>query len=130
MKIKPSHRRDFMAYVDFNFLVNKSLNNPHYFCPAPYHFEKGNVEAIICFVEYESTGKMSGRPNNPDMLKLALDGKKLLNWHIEQWAEGIFDGTIVAWDIREHLFKLPEWVGIGLERQIGRLTKQNRHATP
>lgn len=122
MKVKSYHLRDFMAYVDFNFIINGSLDNPRYFCPAPYSLlEKGMNETIKCFVEYESTGKISKLPDNPQLLKLALDGKKILNWHIEQWAIGISEGTMFAWEIKDYLFSLPDWVCDALNRQVNKI---------
>lgn len=135
MKIKETHRRDFFTYIWFNRQVNKRLGNKYYFCPDNYKFERGNRDTILCFVEKESRGYIGKKkkeldendppppfdpddhPKEPMLLTLALDGKKLLNWHIKQWAEGLRDGTFIAWELRNYLFTLPDWVGEALFKQ-------------
>ncbi len=126
MKVKPHHYRDFNAYVDFNFCINsKGTASPTYWCPSPYPLlEKGDVDPVQLFAQYESTGKMNGLPTEPKFLKMALDGKKILNWHIEQWAEGIVEGTFIAWEFRELLFALPDWVCESLDKQVYKLMKR------
>lgn len=110
MKIKNSHRRDFSAYIKFNRRINKRLGNPLYFCPDTHPFGRGDGNTIQCFVEYESTGKMKNLPKEPRLLQLAFDGKKILNWHIKQWAEGLYEGFLLKCELEECLIGLPDWV--------------------
>lgn len=118
MKIKERHRRDFWAYVRFNRRCNGRFGNPYYFCPdAGSVLVRGSVDTVCCFVEYDSVGRMPGQPREPRLFKLALDGKKLVNFHIEQWVEGLAEGTLIPWELRFELFDLPDWVGIALHRQ-------------
>jgi len=122
MKIKDGHRRDFWAYYRFNRLINGRFGNPSYFCPDPYIFNKGDGNTLKCFVEYESTGKMKYAPKQPSLLKLVFDGKKLLNFHIEQWVEGLVDGILVRADLETYLVWLPAWVREAINNQWTRET--------
>lgn len=122
MKIRDGHRRDFWAYVRHNRRVNGRCGNPSYFCPDAYDFERGDGDTLRCFVEHESTGKMKLQPREPRLLKLAFDGKKLLNFHVEQWAEGLVEGTSTLPELQ--LEQFPEWVKVAVLRQERKLMKR------
>lgn len=123
MKVRETHIRDFWAYVKFNRRVNGGFGSKTYFCPDNYSFMRGQGNTLLCFVQYESLGKMKAAPREPRLLKMALDGKKLLNWHIEQWAEGRADGTLLKDELRECIKDLPSWVEKSLYNQIKKLLR-------
>ena len=123
VKVKPHHIRDFWAYVRFNRRINGRFGDAQYFCPEPYYFKRREANTLRCFVEYESIGKMPDSPKEPRLLKLAMDGKKLVNFHIEQWSEGIAEGMFWPEEFEDHLALLPTWVRDGLEKQVDRLMR-------
>lgn len=125
-RIRDHHKRDFWCYVWFNRLCNRGTQ---YFCPDPSELKiRGTDHTISCFVGLEAVGEC-GNPKHPRLLKLALDGKKLLNFHIKLWAEGITDGIILPYQIQELLFRLPDWVCEALDHQVYRLRERRLNTT-
>ena len=103
LKVRVEHVRDFWAYVRWRRSIDRS------FLPwqAP-NFERGRANTILCFAEIDARGKFSEPPREPRLLRTVLEGKKLLNFQIRQWAEGFQE--VPRAEIREAYPWLPAWV--------------------
>jgi hypothetical protein len=56
----------------------------------------GERDTLLCFAEIESHGAARSNPQDPELLSRALEGKALLNFQIQLWADGVADAAHVA----------------------------------
>jgi hypothetical protein len=76
----------------------------------------GGENALKAFLMYEGKGVIPTHSQQPRLLESAILGKKIINFQIKQWAEGLNDcggfGHLI--EIGEEFYnegiKLPEWV--------------------
>lgn len=99
---------DFATYLLFRseiqgFLPWISLNWP-----------AGNLSAEKAFSKFDSEGKIIGS-THPKMVQWALEGKKLLNFHIKMWAEGLSE--VPMFELKEDYYYMPDWVWKAVIRQ-------------
>lgn len=105
------HKRDFWTYYRFGRLYRGFL---------PWHIDsltKGDTDTLRCFVAMEN-GTKEVSPKQPRLLKAVLEGKKKLNWQINEWAAGRADGTLTAFcvqELKDAFPWLPNWVWEALE---------------
>lgn len=120
--VRDHHYRDYVSYIEFNRRVNPP--GQQYFCPdGGSYFEKGNRSNIKCFVDFDARGFKDVSPRDPEELKLAIDGKRLINFHIKLWAEGLMNGHIIAHELMYELLILPDWVCTSLINQLNKEIK-------
>lgn len=116
-RVRDHHYRDYASYIKFNRKVNPP--GEQYFCPdGGSNFEKGNNDNIKCFIDCDARGLKDVSPRDPEELRLAIDGKRLVNFHIKIWAEGLSSGHIIAHELMNDLFSLPDWVCDALINQL------------
>lgn len=82
--------------------------------------EQGSDDPVAVFVELDGQGKTNLHPSDPQLLCDALDGKKLLNLMIAEWASGY--SYCGGWSyVEEELMTtypfLPEWVWQAVRNQ-------------
>lgn len=107
-----THRRDFEAYIRFRL---ENMPEGADFCPwrAP-NFPDGSADPLTAFTAFDSRGKIVGC-RWPGAVQFAIEGKKLLNWHIKQWAESMDDTLVSVDELREEFPWLPEWTWAAVE---------------
>lgn len=113
MKIREASRRDFAAYARWRRLERRWPR----FCPWPEPLpERGPTPTVEAFVRAEN-GERGLRPRHPRAWRAAVEGKRLLNWQIKQWAESAAElGAAELDDVREAFAWLPAWVWTAVEQ--------------
>lgn len=112
LRATPDHRRDFAAYLRWRRAHRGFL--PWRSRP----FERGTVDTVTAFVQLESRGACNP-PRHPRVLAAVLEGKKLLNFQIKQWAEGAADPCCtIPTELREGYPWLPDWVWKALNAAV------------
>lgn len=114
--MKKRHIDTFNTYVKWKRDV--ATINP---TPTPL-LEQGKDDPIRVFIDLDSRGKTTLKPNNPQLLADSLDGKKLLNLQIKEWAEGFYDCGAESWVIeaKGSFPWLPDWVWNAVREQAYR----------
>lgn len=114
MQIKEHHKRDFAAYIKFCETADKGFN--------PWGkttFEQGKQNTIVCFIRSEN-GEANLKPMEPELLSMAILGKRLLNWQIKEWVAGVAEWTIFIDDLKEEFNYLPDWVWVAVHNAAWR----------
>jgi len=81
-------------------------------------WNENGVTALQAFNAQDSMG-LNAPCRQPFLFKKALDGKAGLNFIIKQWAEGIREGTIALFELKEGYPWLPIWVWESVKGQTG-----------
>jgi hypothetical protein len=123
MKISKKIKRDFLAYVRFQAVANG-------FMPWSVPLVEDNRDAesaMVCFATIESFGTEVLACAEPVLLRAALEGKALLNFHISDlWVFSVSDAlqfsSSAAWccmdELRTAFPWLPEWVWRNIWHQV------------
>ena len=80
-------------------------------------FARRKVDTLGAFEAMESRGQPVQGVRHPRLLAAALEGKRLLNWQIKEWADGMRHGVVVFAEIRQEFAYLPAWVWQAVLRQ-------------
>lgn len=110
MKIGQAQERDFWVYVNWRWCEADPVFNPF---PVKYPPD-GDLSALEAFTLIEAKGEWPGT-NQRLLLATALNGKKLLNWQIKQWASGLSEVPLP--ELQSDFPQLPEWVWRAVSRQ-------------
>ena len=70
-----------------------------------------------CFKIWDSEGRIPST-REPLVVFQVMSGKALLNFHIEQWAQGINEGVFGMGEFQESHPWLPEWVWDSVRGQL------------
>lgn len=117
MKIKPSHQRDFSAYLYWYKITRQNK-----FCPFVLPpLKKGKNSALKCWLIYESQGKIL-TCTHMRLFKAVLIGKQLLNFQIKEWSQGLGEVPLFVLQICYPL--LPSWVWEAVKKQFHRRTEK------
>lgn len=117
IRVTGAHRRDFAAYLRWRRQMRGFL--PWRSKP----FTRGNTDTVAAFAELESRGVMPA-PRHPRVLAAVLEGKKLLNFQIKQWAEGAADPCCtIPVELREAYPWLPDWVWQSLRKASAKVAR-------
>lgn len=117
--------RDFLAYVRFRGKCDDFMPWPELLVLD----RSDSPSALECFARIESTGEIVPASSQPVLLRAAVEGKKLLNFHItELWSRGIQDASLLsvyaAWcgldELRMGFPWMPEWVWRNVWKQAMR----------
>lgn len=114
MKITERHREDFWAYVRWQRRTDKKFMGD--VGPWP----RGRGDALFCFAELESTGRVVPS-RHPRLMRAYLIGKRKLNWQIGEWAAGVAEGTFFAFEFMVDYPWLPRWVWVSLKNKVYQL---------
>ena len=83
--------------------------------PCPVLGKDRNISTLAAFVEMESKGKRPEVVRHPRIFKSVEEGKKLLNWQIKSWADGIRDAALI------HIFAAWVWQAVWGQAGLGKL---------
>lgn len=125
IRVTADHRRDFVAYLRWRRHGRCFFRYPHGQCACflPWReppITRGTTDTVAAFAELESRGVMPA-PRHPRVLAAVLEGKKLLNFQIKQWAEGMADPCVtVPAELRAAFPWLPDWVWRAVSRAVAR----------
>lgn len=114
MKITKNTRSNFELYLlAFDKLGGDEFN------PFPFEVEMvaDGLAAIECFSLLDNQGKASSC-RDPDRFAKCQSGKSLLNFWIEQWAEGINDGLFCIDEIKDGKQWVPDWAWVAMRGQL------------
>jgi hypothetical protein len=122
MRVNPTHRRDFAAYVRW-----RDEWRDEFMAPAVIGIYSGDADPVAAFAEWDSSGRLSAMPRDATLFRRAIEGKAMLNWQIKQWAEQVEEVggwcEAAAWgvvaELRAEFGWLPRWVWAAVYAQAG-----------
>jgi len=119
-KMTKNEKRDYDFYINYPrddcFLYNSKECSLDHKAPSPQEV----------FVQIDKYGlKPPYQCNDPSELERVLQGKRLVNFDIKQWVEGICEGTFAIMEIQHHVMKYPRWVWKSVLGGIRQRAKRN-----
>lgn len=78
------------------------------------------LSPLECLYVYDTYGEK--KPcNDIEGLRKILNGKASINFHIQLWSEGIYEGTFFRLELMEAYPWLPQWVWDALHKEVWKL---------
>jgi hypothetical protein len=114
--IPTSVKRDFIFYYRY---ARQNEDDIYLLNTEECIYNRGGDNPLVAFYKIDTHG---GKPpfetTKPNILESVLRGKRLINFQIKQYVEGVLDGTSFMFEIEDICKEYPDWVIKAIRNQV------------